>query len=119
MAKLPDDSRNGLRENTWTMTGYVVAFSLPYSLPLSTFFSNDLYQIFAPLITDITKLVEAQVEAIKVKRLKENHPKGDEVKAILLVGGFGSSQYLKRCLEKKFPKIEIIQPDGAWSAIMK
>ena len=39
--------------------------------------------------------------------------------AIFLVGGFGSSEYLKQCLAKKNPNIQVIQPVDAWSAIVK
>ena len=40
-------------------------------------------------------------------------------KAIFLVGGFGSSHYLKACVEKEHPKIQVLQPDDAWAAIVK
>jgi hypothetical protein len=35
-----------------------------------------------------------------------------------LVGGFGSSEYLKTRLEAVHPNIQIIQPHDAWSAIV-
>jgi hypothetical protein len=43
----------------------------------------------------------------------------DDSKAIFLVGGFGSSEYLKSRLEQDHAKIQIIQPHGAWAAIVK
>lgn len=35
------------------------------------------------------------------------------------MGGFGSSEYLKKCLEETHPGIQVIQPHDAWSAIVK
>lgn len=60
-----------------------------------------------------------QVNKIKLKRLSQEHSNKDEIKAIFLVGGFGESNYLKCCLEQKFPDIQIIQPHDAWSAIVR
>lgn len=36
-----------------------------------------------------------------------------------MVGGFGSSQYLKDRVEKSQPEIQVLQPSDAWSAIVK
>ncbi|KAH0566440.1 hypothetical protein GP486_000152 [Trichoglossum hirsutum] len=74
-------------------------------------------QIFEPLITAIDSLVAEQVNRVRIKRMDENHPKGKD--AIFLVGGFGSSQYLKTRLEKANPDIQVIQPPDAWGAIVK
>ena len=93
-------------------------------------------KIFQPLITDIERMVEDQVNLVKVKRLTEGHAKANEIKvsrrcycgtkaddgfekAIFLVGGFGSSEYLKQCLQTAHPNIQVIQPTDAWSAIVK
>lgn len=35
------------------------------------------------------------------------------------MGGFGSSQYLKSCIEKQYPHIQVLQPNDAWAAIVK
>lgn len=40
-------------------------------------------------------------------------------KAIFLVGGFGSSHYLLQSIKSAHPKIQIIQPADAWSAIVQ
>lgn len=40
-------------------------------------------------------------------------------KAICLVGGFGSSHYLKACVESEYPDIQVLQPNEAWAAIAK
>ncbi|TVY38304.1 Heat shock 70 kDa protein 12B [Lachnellula occidentalis] len=101
MAELKDDLGNNLKANCWNMT------------------SDDVKAIFDPLIADIQRLVEEQVNLVKVKRLSESHPKATEIKAIFLVGGFGSSEYLKSQLEQDHSTIQIIQPHGAWAAIVK
>ncbi|TVY34329.1 Heat shock 70 kDa protein 12B [Lachnellula subtilissima] len=101
LAELKDDVRNNLKVNCWNMT------------------SADVKAIFDPLITDIQRLVEEQVNLVKVKRMSEDHPKANEIKAIFLVGGFGSSEYLKSQLEQDHSTIQIIQPHGAWAAIVK
>lgn len=72
-----------------------------------------------------------------MKRLSEDHAKADKVKAsldisyrhaiqrltswqaIFLVGGFGSSEYLKMRLEMGHPGIQVIQPHDSWAAIVK
>ncbi|PVH80873.1 putative heat shock 70 kDa protein 12A [Cadophora sp. DSE1049] len=97
---VPDPEKN-LFSNCWIMKG------------------NDLKAIFDPLIVDIERLVDEQVNLVKVKRLSDGHLKANEIKAIFLVGGFGSNQYLKACLEKNHSHIQIIQPHGAWEAIVK
>lgn len=37
-------------------------------------------KIFQPLITDIERMVEDQVNLVRVKRLNEGHPKANEIK---------------------------------------
>ncbi|TGO59388.1 hypothetical protein BCON_0045g00300 [Botryotinia convoluta] len=80
---------------------------------------DDLKKIFDPLITDIERLIDEQVNLVKVKRMSEDHPKATEIKGIFLVGGFGSSGYLKSRIGACHPTIQIIQPHDAWSAILK
>jgi len=41
------------------------------------------------------------------------------IQGIFLVGGFGSSQYLKTKVEKQYPAIQVLQPTDAWAAIVK
>ncbi|KAK3291635.1 uncharacterized protein B0H64DRAFT_427150 [Chaetomium fimeti] len=95
MASLDDDPDLGLEANCWRMTG------------------KDLKTIFAPLITDILRLIDDQVKSVRIKRPTSG------VTGIFLVGGFGSSQYLKGCVEKKYPGIQVLQPTDAWAAIVK
>lgn len=53
---------------------------------------SDIREIFEPVITIIKRLVQEQVSAARTKQ--------HQVTAILLVGGFGQSIYLKQVLEK-------------------
>ncbi|TVY90525.1 Heat shock 70 kDa protein 12B, partial [Lachnellula willkommii] len=62
MADLNDDPDNNLESNCWNMKGV------------------DVKSIFEPLINDIERLVDDQVNLVKVKRLSDNHPKADEIK---------------------------------------
>ncbi|KAI1417493.1 actin-like ATPase domain-containing protein [Hypoxylon sp. FL1857] len=94
-AHLKDDPEENLVANCWTMTG------------------TDIQRIFDPLVNDILRLIDDQVKSALLKR------GGKGLKGIFLVGGFGSSQYLKSCIERAVPDIQVIQPDDAWAAIVK
>ncbi|KAI0840408.1 actin-like ATPase domain-containing protein [Hypoxylon sp. FL0890] len=94
-AKLEDDPEQGLADNCWTMPG------------------EEVQAIFDPLVRDILRLIDEQVEKALLKRQRE------PLKGIFLVGGFGSSQYLKSCIERAVPNVQVIQPDDAWAAIVK
>ncbi|KAL3954485.1 hypothetical protein ACCO45_010048 [Purpureocillium lilacinum] len=94
-AQLEDDPENGLQSNSWTLTG------------------RELRSIFDPLITDILMLIEQQVQSVKIKRVAKG------ITGIFLVGGFGSSQYLRDRVQKHFPDIQVLQPNDAWAAIVK
>lgn len=78
-----------------------------------------LAKFFDHITRDIDSLVREQIDEVRIKRLRENHPKGDSVKAIFLVGGFGSNNYLKQRIEEFHPDIQILQPPDAWSATVK
>ncbi|KAI3392445.1 hypothetical protein diail_5689 [Diaporthe ilicicola] len=96
-AELEDDPAERLMSNCWEMTGDV------------------LQDIFNPIIEDILRLVEAQVKEACYKRA------GQALKGIFLVGGFGSSRYLKDRLSQVYAPqdIQVIQPPDAWGAIVK
>ncbi len=82
-------------------------------------------------------MLQDQINLFFIKRLSEDHPKGAKLKvgdhsrresivllncfakAIILIGGFGGSEYLKKCLVKAHPDISVIQPPDTWSAVMK
>ena len=85
--------------------------------------------IFEPVIQDVIKLLEGQVDIIKRR--------GDQVSGIILVGGFGQSSYLYSRLKKHFASappppysqhpisstpdhnIEVMQPLYAWTAVVR
>ncbi|OTA60000.1 actin-like ATPase domain-containing protein [Hypoxylon sp. EC38] len=94
-AKLEDNPEENLIGNCWTMSG------------------RDVQEIFDPLVNDILRLIDDQIKSALLKR------QGEGLKGIFLVGGFGSSQYLKSCIERAVPNIQVIQPDDAWAAIVK
>lgn len=96
-ADLIDDPEERLASNCWEMTGDI------------------LEEIFSPIIQEVVRLVDAQVMGAQAKR------PGHQVKGIFLVGGFGSSQYLKKCLDDIYEAagIQVIQPHDAWGAIVK
>lgn len=75
-----------------------------YSLKIS-----DLKLIWEPVITQVIGLVENQIMSTAPT----------EVKAVLLVGGFGSSTYLKESLRQALgEKIPWLQPSNAWLAVV-
>ncbi|KAH7157318.1 hypothetical protein B0J13DRAFT_592817 [Dactylonectria estremocensis] len=94
-AKLEDDPDNGLESNTWRMTG------------------EDLKAIFDPLVTDILRLINDQIQRVRLKQGTQ------DMKGIFLVGGFGGNQYLMKRVRNEHPDIEILQPPDAWAAIAK
>ncbi|KAH8654245.1 hypothetical protein BGZ61DRAFT_500616 [Ilyonectria robusta] len=94
-AGLEDNPFEGLKNDCWAMTGARVK------------------QVFDPLVNDILRLVDEQAKNALIKR------QGRGIKGIFLVGGFGASQYLKECIQKAHPDVQVIQPDDAWAAILK
>ncbi|PIG88527.1 Hsp70 family chaperone [Aspergillus arachidicola] len=72
--------------------------------------SDDVEDIFEPIIHDVEELITEQVASI-TKR-------GFVTEAIVLVGGFGSSEYLLRRLQKENPTVTVLQPPNAWSAVV-
>ncbi|KAG6261198.1 hypothetical protein E4U49_004164 [Claviceps purpurea] len=95
LARLKDNENHGLASSTWAISGKV------------------LTRIFEPLITDILKMIEHQVQEVRRKRPDKG------VSGIFLVGGFGSSNYLMQRVKDHFPKIQVLQPSDAWAAIVK
>ena len=70
---------------------------------------SDLNTIFEPVVLQVIKLIEDQISA-----------SGAPVKAILLVGGFGASQYLKERIRAAVDRrIQILQPPNAWQAVVQ
>lgn len=71
--------------------------------------ATDLQTIFEPVVQEIIKLVKDQISSSKVP-----------IRAVLLVGGFGASNYLKERLRNSVDeKIQIMQPPNAWLAVVQ
>ncbi|OJJ67906.1 hypothetical protein ASPBRDRAFT_199609 [Aspergillus brasiliensis CBS 101740] len=69
----------------------------------------------------IKNIFDPVVDRVKVQIIHQVHSaraKNKPVKAILLVGGFGSSEYLYRCIQETFSDITVMQPPNSWSAVM-
>lgn len=65
-------------------------------------------RIFQPVISSIIALVQAQIK------------KTGKARAVLLVGGFGQSLYLRQCIAEAIdPSIEVMQPMDGQIAIAK
>lgn len=76
-------------------------FDGTFALPVS-----DIHLIFEPVILETTRLVREHVSSLPVPP-----------KAVLLVGGFGGSDYLLETLREALGGVEILRPAGAWSAV--
>ncbi|PYI07367.1 actin-like ATPase domain-containing protein [Aspergillus sclerotiicarbonarius CBS 121057] len=61
--------------------------------------------IFDPIVKQVQDLVGDQVARVDAS--------GKSVKAILLVGGFGSSEYLYQCIQKAYSPIIVMQPPNS------
>ncbi|GFN20290.1 Hsp70 family protein [Aspergillus tubingensis] len=67
-------------------------------------------KIFDPVVDRVKVQIVHQVNSARAKNMP--------VKAILLVGGFGSSEYLYHCIQETFSDIAVMQPPNSWSAVM-
>ncbi|KAK5658679.1 hypothetical protein OQA88_2075 [Cercophora sp. LCS_1] len=71
--------------------------------------ASDLKTIFDPVVQEAISLVQDQIKSSR-----------DPIKAVLLLGGFGSSTYLKERLREVVPKTTaVIQPPNAWLAVVQ
>jgi hypothetical protein len=69
----------------------------------------DLQTVFEPVIQMVIELVKGQITSSKVS-----------INAVLLVGGFGASNYLKERLREAIDdKIRVMQPSNAWLAVVQ
>ncbi|UNI19937.1 hypothetical protein JDV02_006079 [Purpureocillium takamizusanense] len=73
--------------------------------------ASDLSIIFEPVVLEVIKLIKDQIFASGAA----------PVKAVLLVGGFGASQYLKERVRDAIVdrRIQILQPPNAWQAVVQ
>ncbi|GAB1312952.1 Heat shock 70 kDa protein 12A [Madurella fahalii] len=110
---LPDDEDAGLDSGFLVMT------------------AEQIKDIFEPVVKEVCDLVQGQVDTLRAK--------GGSVSGIILVGGFGQSDYLYRRLKSHFtsaapppyterpthsnidvrPSIEVMQPVYAWTAVVR
>lgn len=92
---------------------------------------EQIKDIFEPVVKEVCDLVQGQVDSLRAK--------GGNVSGIILVGGFGQSDYLYRRLKGHFtsaapppyterpthsnidvgPSIEVMQPVYAWTAVVR
>lgn len=71
--------------------------------------ATDLREIFEPIINRIIELVQGQIRATN-----------KNVKAVLLVGGFGQNNYLKESLRNALGgSVRVLQPVNAWTAVVR
>lgn len=75
----------------------------------------DVGSLFKPVIDDILTLVEGQMRSVRAM--------DKTVNALILVGGFGQSECLLKCLRSRFaeaqPRVEVMQPVNAWTAVVR
>ncbi|KAF2011913.1 actin-like ATPase domain-containing protein [Aaosphaeria arxii CBS 175.79] len=66
-------------------------------------------EIFEPIIKDVINLVQEQISMA-----------GSDVAAVLLVGGFGQSEYLKDRIQTSVGSaIRVLQPSNGWTAVVQ
>jgi serine/threonine-protein kinase ATR len=66
-------------------------------------------KIFEPIIKDIISLLEEQISMAE-----------GQITAIILVGGFGQSEYLKDRIQEAIKRgIHVLRPPDGWSAVVK
>ncbi|KAF7544953.1 hypothetical protein G7Z17_g9551 [Cylindrodendrum hubeiense] len=71
--------------------------------------ASDLQGIFEPVVLEVIALVKEQITSSNVP-----------IRAVLLVGGFGASNYLKERLRNAIDKnIQVMQPPNAWQAVVQ
>src|SRR5204863_9586674 len=88
---LANNDRLGIRRNRFTIK------------------PEEMRDIFEPMVAKVTDLVRGQITATN-----------KQIRAILLVGGFGQSNYLRERLRSSFgPSIDILQPPNAWTAVVR
>ncbi|CAI4217302.1 unnamed protein product [Parascedosporium putredinis] len=96
---LPDDEEAGLDSGFLVMT------------------ADQIKDIFEPVVKEVCDLVEGQVKTLRAK--------GGVVSGIVLVGGFGQSNYLEKptlagaSSSDPLGSIEVMQPVYAWTAVVR
>ncbi|KAH9831286.1 glycoside hydrolase family 47 protein, partial [Teratosphaeria destructans] len=78
-----------------------------------TLTSAEIGTIFGPIIADVIKLVDGQLRSLASV--------GRQANGLILVGGFGQSECLLKCLKARFASqgIQVLQPVNAWTAVVR
>ena len=63
---------------------------------------DDLKRVFEPAISEIIKLVQSQIRGVKGF--------DNQVRAVVLVGGFGESRYLRQRLKDAIAPVDLLCP---------
>ena len=70
---------------------------------------GEVKKIFDPVVDEVIALVRGQIAATHKK-----------VKAVLLVGGFGQSAYLREAVRAAVDSsVEVMQPPNGWTAVVR
>ncbi|RYP13980.1 hypothetical protein DL765_006646 [Monosporascus sp. GIB2] len=75
--------------------------------------ATELHMIFEPIVLQVIRLVKEQINV-----------SGVPIAKIMLVGGFGTSTYLRERIQAAFQsgpqqRIEVIQPEEAWISVVQ
>ncbi|KAL2201124.1 hypothetical protein P885DRAFT_25997 [Corynascus similis CBS 632.67] len=75
---------------------------------------RDMERVFDPVVQDVLNLLSRQVERI-------SHNKGKRINTVVLVGGFGNSDYLKRKLDSwcAINRIKCLRPNFCQAAVVR
>ncbi|RAL05412.1 Hsp70 family protein [Aspergillus ibericus CBS 121593] len=106
-----DDPLIPIEDGFFQLTRYVNNLQNLRGMGFLRVSSDGIANIFEPILRDVESLVAEQVEGIKKSKLTP--------KAIILVGGFGSSQFLFHRLREMNPGVTVLQPPDAWSAVVR
>lgn len=87
----------------------LITYSITQLTPLCMD-TADVVSIFKPVIADVIRLVDSQMRSVRAM--------DKSVDALMLVGGFGQSEYLLKSLRSRF-SVEIMQPVNAWTAVVR
>ncbi|PWY75036.1 actin-like ATPase domain-containing protein [Aspergillus heteromorphus CBS 117.55] len=71
---------------------------------------SQIKNLFDPVVQKVQNLIRGQIRSCEDSK--------KAVKAVFLVGGFGSSEYLFHRIKNVFTRITVMQPPNSWSAVM-
>ncbi|RUP43429.1 hypothetical protein BC936DRAFT_137194 [Jimgerdemannia flammicorona] len=73
---------------------------------------KDMLAIFDPVVNQVIDLIEQQIDRCDINL------SGSKIDKIVLVGGFGNSDYLHATIVNRFPKIQVTRPREPGMAVM-